>query len=202
MRRDTPHYKCAKQVYDDGRKIWKVDDPTWHMNTLINTGFWILILLTICLTFYLKQIQVNPFLIMTIVFLINGGLIIGYFYVYLKKFGECAVMADPINKKLFSIFGFPISSWPLSHFVVYFLLTIIFPTYWLWILCGSILWEGVELFMKKVASEKTLSRTARTRIGSSGEYQYLTYWESAWEDIIINTLSILLALLIMRFFKK
>ena len=89
-----------------------------------------------------------------------------------------------------------------SHFVVYFLITIIFPSYWIWIICVSILWEGVELFMKKVASEKTLSRTARTRIGSSGEYQYLTYWESAWEDIIINTLSILLALLIMRFFKK
>ena len=202
MKRDTPHYKCTKKVYDDGRKIWKVDDPTWHMNTFLTVGFWIVILLTMCLSLYLKQIKVNPFLITTIVFLITGGFIIGYFYVYLKKFGECAVMADPINKKLFSIFGFPISSWPLSHFVVYFLITIIFPSYWIWIICGSILWEGVELFMKEVASEKTLSRTARTRIGSSGEYQYLTYWESTWEDIIINTLSILIALLIMRFFKK
>ena len=201
MKTDKTNDMCTKQVYDVGRKIWNVDDPTWYMNTFLKTGFWILILLTMCLSLYLKKIEVNPFINGSIVFMISGGLIIGYFYVYLKNFGECAVMADPMNEKLFSIFGFPISSWPLAHFVTYFLFTIIFPTYWFWVICYGIAWEGVELFMKKVAGKKTLSRTARTRLGSSGEYQYLTYWESTWEDIIINTLSVLLALLIMRFVK-
>lgn len=199
MKTDKTNDMCTKQVYDVGRKFWKVDDPTWYMNTFIKTGFWILLLLIMCLTFYLKKMQVNPVIVGLLPFISLGGLIIGYFYVYLKKFGECAVMADPMNEKLFSIFGFPISSWPLSHFVTYFLITIIAPTYWFWIISAGIAWEGVELFMKKVASEKTLSRTARTRLGSSGEYQYLTYWESTWEDIIINTLGVLVALLIMRF---
>ena len=114
----------------------------------------------------------------------TGGWIMCYFYLHLKPaFGECAVAADPMNRKLFNIGNFPISQWPLSHFIMYIGFGFIGPWgWWVYILFG-VGWEGVELLMK--FAQKKKAKTARTRINED-EFTYLTYWESTIEDIILN----------------
>jgi hypothetical protein len=107
-------------------------------------------------------------------------------------------LADPMNKRLFSLYGFPISTWPLSHFLLWLAATVMAPSSWSYYLVTGLVWEGVELLMKTMAKETTLSRTARTRVGETGEYTYLTYWESTWEDIVINSAGIATGLLISR----
>lgn len=116
----------------------------------------------------------------------TGGWIMGYFYLHLKpQFGDCAIAADPMNKKLFNLGKFPISQWPLSHFILFMGFGFFGPWgWWLYILFG-VGWEGVELLMKHL-QKKTNAKTARTRINAN-EYTYLTYWESTFEDIILNT---------------
>ena len=118
------------------------------------------------------------------VLLYTGGWIMGYFYFYLKpNFGNCAIAADPMNKKMFSIGKFPISQWPFSHFILYMSLAFVLPRGWWLIILVGITWEGVELLMKHL--QKKPQKVARTRINAS-EYTYLTYWESTFEDIILN----------------
>ena len=118
-------------------------------------------------------------------FVYLGSGIMLYFYLHLKpQFGDCAVAADPMNKKLFNIGKFPISQWPLSHFILFMGFGFFMPRWWWVYILFGVGWEGVELLMKHL--QKKNAKTARTRVNAN-EYTYLTYWESTIEDIILNT---------------
>ena len=108
-------------------------------------------------------------------------------------------LADPMNKRLFSLYGFPISTWPLSHFLLWLAATVMAPSSWSYYLVTGLVWEGVELLMKTMAKETTLSRTARTRVGETGEYTYLTYWEKGQLVVVGTTTTTTLASLFCSF---
>ena len=133
-------------------------------------------------------------------FVYLGGWIMAYFYLYLKpKFGDCAVAADPLNKKLFNLGKFPISQWPLSHFILFLGFGFLAPRYWWAFILLGVGWEGVELLMKHL--QKRNARTARTRVNAN-EYTYLTYWESTVEDIILNTSGVIIGVFLAKLVGK
>ncbi len=200
MKQDRLEDTCDVKVRRVGQEIFGVKDPTWYVHTLPLISFWIILLLAVTSSIILaKNKFYNPFWFQILYLGLLGGSIMGYFYFYLKKYEECAVLADPMNKKLFSLFGcFPISTWPLSHFLLWLVLTAVAPSNWSYYLATGLIWEGIELLMKTMAQETTLSRTARTRLNDKGDYSYLTYWESTWEDIIINSAGIVVGLLISK----
>ncbi len=199
LKRDRLAETCNAKVQRIGQRLYGVTDPTWHLHTFPLVTFWTMLLLAVVSFMVLsKTTNVSPFWFQLLYLGILGGSIVGYFYFYLTQFEECAVLADPMNKRLFSLYGFPISTWPLSHFLLWLAATVMAPSSWSYYLVTGLVWEGVELLMKTMAKETTLSRTARTRVGETGEYTYLTYWESTWEDIVINSAGIATGLLISR----
>ena len=199
MKKDKLDETCNAKVRRVGQEIFGVKDPTWHVHTLPLISFWIIFILAVASSIIFgKSSFYSPFWGSILYIGILGGTIMGYFYFYLKKYEECAVLADPMNKKLFSLFGFPISAWPLSHFLLHLIWTVLVPSNWPYYLATGLVWEGIELLMKTTAKETTLSRTARTRLNDKGDYSYLTYWESTWEDIIINSAGIVVGLLISK----
>ena len=199
MKQDRLDDTCDAKVRRVAQDIYGVDDPTWHVETLPLILFWTTLLLAVASSVVLGKTGLySPFWFQLLYLGLLGGSIVGYFYFYLKKFEECAVLADPMNKKLFSVFGFPISTWPLSHFQLWLVLTVLAPSNWPYYVATGMVWEGIELLMKMTAKETTLSRTARTRLNNKGDYSYLTYWESTWEDIVINSSGIAVGLLISK----
>ncbi len=181
---------CEKQVKD------YVEEH--KLNLVLPLSFWAILLSgwTVLVVLALKGVLVNEktqtlrvILITVGLFLYLGGWIFGYFFYLTKHFGDCAVVADPMNKKLFSIGKFPISQWPLSHFVLYMLIASVMPKWWWLIILIGCAWEGVEMIAKKLQKGNN-KKASRTRINES-EYTYLTYWESTVEDIIINTVGVL-----------
>ena len=200
MKQDTIETTCKKKVKTVATKIFGSSD-SFYVDILPKILFvTILVAWLIAYYFISKHFmhkQANPMLYAVACLVVGGSGIFAYFYLYLKQFEECAVLADPMNRKLFSVFGFPISMWPLSHFILYLFVSIASPSRWKLYLTVGVAWEGIEYLMKSYGKETVLSRAARTRVNES-QYNYLTYWESAWEDIVINSMGVLMGVAVSK----
>lgn len=199
MKTDSIQDFCKQKVYETATEIFGTSDVQWYIESMPLLVFWSGMLIFLAL-FYIVGKRTNTLLMGTLTFLFLGGSIVLYFYKYLSRYQECAIAADPMNKKLFSVFGFPVSTWPLSHFVLWVVIATLAPKNWKLYIGFGIGWEVTEYLFKTYGKETVLSRTARTRLDTM-QYQYLTYWESAWEDIAINLLGIGTGIAISHFLK-
>lgn len=114
-------------------------------------------------------------------------------------------LSDPLT---FSVFPPPVDSyldgWGVSHFLFYFVLTLIFPARWLFIFVIGVMWELLEYtfmsmeFMKckirdieimKIEEHFKSEVVVDDDRGGSG-----LWWKGRWQDIVMNSLGITLAL--------
>jgi hypothetical protein len=76
----------------------------------------------------------------------------------------------------------------LAHFVLYGILTYIYPKEWFFIFMIGVLWEFIEDFFSQLDLKYCVGK----------DYKY---WYSRYEDIIMNSLGIAFALIIKNSFK-
>jgi|UniRef100_A0A6C0JPP1 hypothetical protein len=79
-----------------------------------------------------------------------------------------------------------LNGWELAHFILYGILTYIYPKEWFFIFMIGILWEFIEEFFSQLDLKYCFHKN----------YEY---WYSRYEDIIMNSLGIGTALIIKKF---
>ena len=105
------------------------------------------------------------------------------------------VTRDPLNRTLFKIpfFNCNFSGWPLTHFICFFVLGLLFPDEDLFVVGGGILWEIFEstCFL-------CTGRTEHKRVGSAGSVEYTSWWNGSFQDVVFNTLGFYAGKLIVK----
>jgi hypothetical protein len=100
---------------------------------------------------------------------------------------------DILNKKLFSwkLFGDSCCSfWPISHFILFFILGAIWPGCHILLLLSGILWEIMEeiggrtgdLFYKRIHKGKNKFKNL----------EYTRWWSASFKDIVFNIIGLYL----------
>lgn len=93
---------------------------------------------------------------------------------------------DPMNYVVFTIPGINhcCSMWPISHFILFFILGLLFPEEDLLIISLGVLWELTEDVFFMIAG-----RGRQPLRNSKGDVQYAeSWWAGSFQDIIVNTL--------------
>jgi len=123
--------------------------------------------------------------------LIIFAIIVAFIFIkwlYLRsQYGASGVAAnDPMNVKVLDVPYLEncCSWWPISHFILFFILGYFFPECWGYLIFFGILWELFEVVMFYVTSQETqVVRTADRRI----EYTN-NWWAGSYKDVLMNTL--------------
>lgn len=101
---------------------------------------------------------------------------------------------DVLNKMIvdFELFGRRCCSlWPISHFVLYGIVTYMYPKEWKFIFLIGLVWEIYEWMLSRFFIKNT------NVIKSDSNLQYNeTWWAAEPLDIFMNTMGIALALLL------
>jgi len=107
-----------------------------------------------------------------------------YWVVLRLAYGDDVINNDFMNKMVFSLPGFEncCSWWPISHFILFFIIGLLFPYCGLVAMTGGIIWELIEVFLS------TLQRAPRQGIRTKGgNVQYSqNWWAGSFKDIIAN----------------
>ena len=89
---------------------------------------------------------------------------------------------DTLNREVIrTSYMRPLSSWPLSHFILFFILGFLYPSCYVLILSLGIVWEGVEVLLSKVFRRSYQGVRSDTGL----EYQD-NYWAGSFRDIVMN----------------
>ena len=87
---------------------------------------------------------------------------------------------DILEQKIFWNFNY----WGLSHIISFFILTLIYPNYWIFLFIMGILWEIFEYFLQEIYKK-----------------YFDDYWYAQYIDLLYNGIGILLAKIILYFIK-
>ncbi|MDB4769413.1 hypothetical protein OAG24_00460 [bacterium] len=118
--------------------------------------------------------------ILLIIFMV----IVFYFFFLRGSFKEEDIVNNDIfNKKVFDIPWLEncCSVWPISHFVLYFILGILFPDCDVPLISLGILWEGFEMFVASTYGSE------RQWVRENGNVEYSdNWWAGSLKDIFFN----------------
>jgi hypothetical protein len=118
-------------------------------------------------------------------FLLSVALIIGYWLFLLGTYSSetDAIYADPLNK---IVFGVPAienccSWWPISHFILFFIIGLLFPDCGCIAIISGILWELFE-----VGAHAVIGRERQYVRGETGVEYSQSWWAGSMKDILFN----------------
>lgn len=99
---------------------------------------------------------------------------------YLKK---SMINDDLLNRKAFTFDVFPgcCSWWPVTHFVLFFIIGWFYPDCGVVAMTGGILWELVEAILGSLTPPDKVN-------GSTNNFEYTKWWGMSFKDIIANAL--------------
>lgn len=124
----------------------------------------------------------QPFIFLFIIVLFIAG-----YYLYLKNsYGTEMASFDFMNKKVINVCQLEncCSWWPISHFILFFILGFLFPHCWAPLIALGILWEIIEVIMGKMVVGDGWKRQA-TRDGENIEYSS-NWWQGSFKDIFMD----------------
>lgn len=84
-----------------------------------------------------------------------------------------------------------LNGWALSHFMLFFILTYIYPSEWKFLIIAGIIWEIIEYAL----SMKNFNYICNNK------NKYYNFWYAQYEDIIMNILGIITAFTILKIIK-
>lgn len=134
------------------------------------------------------------------IFLFLVLLICVYWLILKIAYGDNVVDNDPMNKLVFDIPFFEncCSWWPISHFIVFFIIGVLYPGCALVALTGGVIWELIEVFFSALQSKPR--QGARS---SAGKVQYSeNWWAGSIKDIFMNVIGFYLGKLVVTVYKK
>lgn len=126
-----------------------------------------------------------------LIFLIAASLIfMNWFRLMIQHESTSISQYDPMNVEVLRIEGMNVLSlWPIMHFVLFTIITFLYPDCWVLILTTGIVWELFEVLCSKIFNYGY--QPHRTNQASKTlEYQS-GYWAGSWRDIIMNSLGVL-----------
>jgi hypothetical protein len=88
-----------------------------------------------------------------------------------------------------------LDGWGVSHFLFYFLLTLFFPQHWLFITLIGISWEIIETRPFYILNCKAYDLIKT-------DPDYTPWWYGRWQDIIMNSSGVTLAIFIRTYLWK
>lgn len=122
----------------------------------------------------------GAFKILLIIFMV----IIFYFFFLRSSFEEKEIVKNDIfNRKIFDIPWLEncCSFWPVSHFILFFILGLLFPNCDVPLISLGILWEGFEMFWASVQGSE------RQWVMENGNIEYSgNWWAGSAKDILFN----------------
>lgn len=119
-----------------------------------------------------------------IIFLLIIVLIILLWAIYLStRHGEDMAQNDPLNKKIIDIpiFENCCSWWPISHFIIFFVVGILFPNSDLIAIPAGILWEIIEMVIADFFGRQRQGMVDNDKI----EYSE-NWWSGSFKDIVFD----------------
>lgn len=119
-----------------------------------------------------------------------------FIFGYYKKNNKCDILAKRYNNTNIKILDNFLNGWAFSHFILFFILTYIYPSEWLFLLICGIIWEIMEYLFSLKYSKKLFKYYIYSNYNENNNF-----WYSQYEDIITNILGIILALLIRKIIK-
>jgi len=139
------------------------------------------------------------------VFLVVVLIIIFYFLLMKGIYKDHhIIMNDPLNQQMFSIpkslvpiFDNCCSVWPITHFILFTFLGILFPDCDILVIGAGILWEVFE------GISATIAGTPRgiLRDAAGGVEYFNSWWSGSFKDIIVNILGYYFGKTIYKVFK-
>lgn len=102
---------------------------------------------------------------------------------------------DVLNREIFQLNGKSYSLWPITHFVLYFVLGYYCPCYWKEFTLIGVGWEAFESINGKDKSKHHVVST------NSGK-QYTEWWSGSISDIIANSLGLASGILTGNYFRQ
>lgn len=78
----------------------------------------------------------------------------------------------------------PLSFWPITHFVLFFILGFLFPSCYVLVLSLGVVWEIIEVIFSKVF--RTPYQTVRAEATNYSLEYHDNYWAGSFRDIIMN----------------
>lgn len=112
-------------------------------------------------------------------------ILIGYLKCNIKT-NNFDILSKNYNFTNYKLLDNYLNGWELAHFILYGILTYIYPKEWFFIFMIGILWEFIEEFFSQLDLKYCFKKN----------YEY---WYSRYEDIIMNSLGIGTALIIKKF---
>lgn len=111
------------------------------------------------------------------------------YFIFLSRFFEKGNPSsnDVLNKKLIDLSFLPgmdgcCSFWPISHFILYFILGLLFPDCFVILMLMGVAWEGFEVFADKYFERRKYKNEA-------GNIQYSDgWWGGSTVDLMMNFL--------------
>lgn len=102
---------------------------------------------------------------------------------------------DMMNETVFTFNGKPFSCWPISHFVLYFVIGVLCAKHWPQLMLAGIGWELFEAAMSMVMHERHKQRPIEDQEKAGGQYD--AKWMSASPtDIIFNFAGLVLGMFV------
>jgi glycopeptide antibiotics resistance protein len=125
-----------------------------------------------------------------VIILTIGIINILYYNLFLKRVcSDNPTKCDFMNKTAFRINESCCSYWPISHFIMYFILGFLFPNCWPILILVGIGWEGLEflfgLFEKSKAKDTSLGYSRK-------------WWAPNVADLILNVLGLSLGVALAK----
>ena len=105
-----------------------------------------------------------------------------------KRANDFDILNKNYNFTKYSFLDNYLNGWKFAHFLLYGILTYIYPKEWFFIFMIGVLWEFIEEFFSQLDLKYCFDK----------DYKY---WYSSYEDIIMNSLGISTALIIKNLFK-
>ncbi len=130
------------------------------------------------------------------VFAVIITIIIVYFFIIKQAFGYKFPQHDYLNNIILenSVFG-SISWWPISHFILFFILGILFPDCDVIVITAGILWEVVEEILGRTIGNDTAT-------SMKNGIQYSRWWSGSIKDIVFNIAGFYTGKLLVKAFNK
>lgn len=82
------------------------------------------------------------------------------------------------------------SWWPVSHFVLFAIVTFVWPQCWAVYFTLGVAWEAFEK-LQKILFDRS-AKFAKTRNLKTGDIEYSSWWDSSMKDILFNSMGIAL----------
>ena len=111
------------------------------------------------------------------------------------------VDVDVLNRKIFDFdyfMGNCCSMWPITHFIFFFILGLLFPNCDLPIITAGVLWEIAE---ESIAIFRRQQQTRHVVVAGTGDLQYRdSWWAGSLQDILFNILGFYCGKLLVKLF--